>query len=158
MPNGSLGAAYLEGQGHGVGVGVGVGVGIEASVTIGSLLRTVDSSLYPVNGASVIEAAICIERQASIVAAGTTLVSVIIGSLPICIIGLCLTGFSYGSCPTMVSAFVSSFYGQKHFATNFSIMNCNLLFASFIATACSKLYVTYDGYTVPFVLLLNFSG
>lgn len=87
----------------------------------------------------------------TIVAAGVTLVSVVSESLPICIIGLCLTGLSYGSCPTMVSSFVSAFYGQKYFATNFSIMNCNLIFASFIATACSS----FDGYTIPFILLLT---
>lgn len=91
----------------------------------------------------------------TIIAAGTTLLSVIIGSLSICIIGLCLTGLSYGSCPTMVTAFVSSFYGQKHFATNFSIMNCNLIFASFIATACSNLLESFGGYTAPFILLLS---
>lgn len=90
----------------------------------------------------------------TIVAAGVTLLSVITGSVTICIIGLCLTGLSYGSCPTMVTAFVSAFYGQTHFATNFSIMNCNLIFASFIATACSSLLNTFGGYTVPFVLLL----
>ncbi len=91
----------------------------------------------------------------TIVAAGTTLLSVIIASLPICIIGLCLTGLSYGSCPTMVTSFVSSFYGQKHFATNFSIMNCNLIFASFIATACSNLLNSFGSYTAPFILLLT---
>ena len=90
----------------------------------------------------------------TIVAAGVTLLSVVTGSLAICIVGLCLTGLSYGSCPTMVTSFTSAFYGQKHFATNFSIMNCNLLFASFIATACSKLQIAYGGYAVPFVLLL----
>lgn len=90
----------------------------------------------------------------TIVAAGTTLLSVIITSLPICIIGLCLTGLSYGSCPTMVTSFVSSFYGQKYFASNFSIMNCNLICASFIATACSNLLDAFGGYTAPFVLLL----
>lgn len=90
----------------------------------------------------------------TIVAAGTTLLSVVTGSLPICIIGLCLTGLSYGSCPTMVTSFVSSFYGQKHFATNFSIMNCNLICASFIATACSSLLESFGGYTAPFILLL----
>lgn len=90
----------------------------------------------------------------TIVAAGTTLISVATGSLVICIIGLCLTGLSYGSCPTMVTAFVSSFYGQKHFATNFSVMNCNLLFASFVATACSNLLDSFGGYTAPFILLL----
>lgn len=91
----------------------------------------------------------------TIVAAGTTLLSVLIGSLPICIIGLCLTGLSYGSCPTMVSSFVSAFYGAKHFATNFSIMNCNLICASFMATACSSLLNTFGSFVAPFILLLT---
>ena len=91
----------------------------------------------------------------TIVAAGVTLLSVILSSLPLCIVGLCLTGFSYGSCPTMVTAFVSSFYGQKHFATNFSVMNCNLIFASFIATACSSLLTSTGSYVAPFALLLT---
>lgn len=35
------------------------------------------------------------------VAAGVTLLAVSIGSLPLCIAGLCLTGMSYGACPTI---------------------------------------------------------
>ena len=91
----------------------------------------------------------------TIIAAGVTLVAVQTGSVVICVIGLCLTGLSYGSCPTMVTSFTSAFYGQKYFATNFSVMNCNLIFASFIATACTKLFNAFGGYTVPFVLLLG---
>lgn len=91
----------------------------------------------------------------TIVAASTTLLSVTIVSLPLCIIGLCLSGLSYGTCPTMVTAFVSSFYGQKHFASNFSVMNCNLICASFIATACSSLLENYQSYVPPFILLLS---
>lgn len=91
----------------------------------------------------------------TIVAAGTTLLSVLVNSLALCIIGLCLTGLSYGSCPTMVTSFVSAFYGQKHFASNFSVMNCNLICASFMATACSNLLNSFGSYIAPFILLLT---
>ena len=90
----------------------------------------------------------------TIVAAGISLLSVVTASLPICIVGLCLTGLSYGSCPTMSTAFVSAFYGQKHFGANFGVMNCHLICASFMATACSKLLQTFGSYTAPFILLL----
>lgn len=90
----------------------------------------------------------------TIVAAGVTLVAVQISSLPLCIAGLCLTGVSYGSCPTVTSAFASSFYGQKHFAVNYSIINFNLIFASFIATASNELLISSGSYTAPFVMLL----
>lgn len=90
----------------------------------------------------------------TVFAAGVTLLAVSIGSLALCVIGLCLTGLSYGTSPTVSSAFTSAFYGQKHFATNLSISNFNLMFASFIATACSSLQTATGGYTAPFVLLL----
>ena len=94
----------------------------------------------------------------TIFAAGVTLLAVYVHSLPLCIIGLCLTGISYGSSPTIASAFTSGFYGTKHFSTNFSIMNFNLMAASFVATACSALLTSSGGYTAPFILLLDLSS
>ncbi len=93
----------------------------------------------------------------AIVAAGITLIAVYIGSLALCIVGLCLTGMSYGASPTVASAFSSAFYGMKHFATNFSIMNFNLMVASFVATACSALLSATGAYVAPFALLLGLS-
>ena len=90
----------------------------------------------------------------TIFAAGLTLVAVQTNSLPLCIIGLCLTGLSYGSCPTMTSAFTASFYGTKYFATNYSLTNFNLIVASFIATFSNSLLISTGGYTAPFVMLL----
>ena len=94
----------------------------------------------------------------TIFAAGVTLLAVNLNSLPLCIIGLCLTGMSYGSSPTVSSAFTSAFYGQKYFPQNFSIMNFNLMAASFVATACSSLYIALgNSFTAPFILLLALS-
>jgi len=90
----------------------------------------------------------------TIVAAGVTLLGVVIHSLPLCIVGLCLTGLSYGSCPTVTSAFSASFYGQKHFSTNYSITNFNLIVASFIATFSNSLLISTGSYVAPFILLL----
>ncbi len=90
----------------------------------------------------------------TIVAAGVTLAGVFVHSLPLCIVGLCLTGISYGSCPTVTSAFSASFYGQKHFSTNYSLTNFNLIVASFIATFSNSLLISTGSYTAPFILLL----
>jgi OFA family oxalate/formate antiporter-like MFS transporter len=88
------------------------------------------------------------------VAAAVTLGAVAVSSVPLCVIGLCLTGLSYGTSPTVSSAFTLSFYGKKHFASNLSISNFNLIGASFIATACTALQTASGGYVIPFVLLL----
>lgn len=93
----------------------------------------------------------------TIIAAGITLTAVMISSLPLCIAGLCLTGISYGSCPTVTSAFTMAFYGKKSFATNYSIMNFNLIFASFFATFSSTLLTNTESYVAPFVMLLILS-
>lgn len=90
----------------------------------------------------------------AIVAAGITLTAVWLHSLPICIIGLCLTGLSYGACPTVTSAFTSSFYGTKYFPVNYSITNFNLIAAAFIAAGSNSLLVSTGSYTAPFVMLL----
>ncbi|MBQ7133883.1 MAG: MFS transporter [Ruminococcus sp.] len=90
----------------------------------------------------------------TIIAAGVTLLSVIIGSLPMCIIGLCLTGISYGSCPTVASAFSATFYGQKYFPMNYSIMNFNLILASFITNFSNSLLINSGSYVSPFIMLL----
>ena len=91
----------------------------------------------------------------TILSAGLTLLAVSVHSLPLCIAGLCLTGMSYGATPTVCSAFVSAFYGQKHFATNYSIINFTLMAASFIATACNALLAASGAYVAPFALLLT---
>lgn len=93
----------------------------------------------------------------TIAASGVTLTAVLLGLLPVCVMGLCLVGLSYGFCPTVSSTSVAAFYGPKHFPTNFSVMNFNLIGASFVATACSSLYASTNGYVVPFVVLVALS-
>ena len=90
----------------------------------------------------------------AIVAAAVTLLAVNMGSLPLCIAGLCASGFSYGAAPTITTALTSTFYGTKNFPLNFSVMNFNLIGASFIATAASSLLAKTGGYAAPFTLLL----
>ena len=90
----------------------------------------------------------------TIAAAGCTLLAVCIHSLPLCIVGLCLTGISYGSCPTVTSAFTASFYGQKYFPINYSITNFNLIAAAFIAALSNSLLISSGSYIAPFMLLL----
>jgi len=87
-------------------------------------------------------------------AAGITLLAVRMSSLPLVIMGLCLTGLSYGSCPTITSAFTSTFYGQKHFPINYSISSSSLIGAAFIAMGASNLVTSTGGYTAPFIMLL----
>ena len=90
----------------------------------------------------------------AICASGITLLAIVSGSVLLCVVGLCLTGISYGTCPTISSAYISEVFGSKYFSTNFSVMNCNLLVASFIATGTSLITAATGSYAGAFILLL----
>lgn len=90
----------------------------------------------------------------TIIAACVMLLAVNMASLPLCIVGLCLTGMSYGTSPTISSSFTSTFYGTKYFSSNLSLMNCDLMGAAMIASVCTSLVESSGGYNVSFVLLL----
>lgn len=91
-------------------------------------------------------------------AATVTLLAVSFGSLPICIAGLCLTGISYGACPTITSAFTSSFFGMKYFPTNMAFMTFTVMGGSLIATVSNKVLEITGGYTSTFIMLLVLSS
>ncbi len=87
-----------------------------------------------------------------IVATVLTLIGYAFGVTVAGVIGLLLCGFSYGFSPTMSSAFVSAFYGKKHFGLNFPILNLILIPASFVPTLMSGMSLT-----VTFGVLVAFS-
>lgn len=91
---------------------------------------------------------------ATIGAALITLFAVVISSPALCVAGMCLTGLSYGACPTISSALISEMYGTKHFAMNFPIMTCSLMVASFIATGINMLVAAAGTYVAAFLALL----
>ena len=93
----------------------------------------------------------------TICAAAVTLFAVSNGSLPLCVVGLCLTGMSYGACPTITAAFTSSFYGMKHLPNNMAIMTFTVMGGSLIATLSNKILEITGGYTVTFAMLLSLS-
>ena len=90
----------------------------------------------------------------TIFAAAVTLLAVAIGSLPLCIAGLCLTGISYGACPTITAAFTSSFFGMKYFSTNMALMTFTVMGGSLIATVSNSMLEATGGYAATFVMLL----
>lgn len=94
----------------------------------------------------------------TVLAAGITLLSAVIGSLPLAIVGICLIGMSYGTSPTVASAFTASFYGNKHFASNLGVMNFNLMCASFTATLCANILKATGGFVAPFILLVSLAA
>lgn len=67
-------------------------------------------------------------------------------AFPLIILGFVCCGFSYGGLNPSISAFVNASYGPKHYPMNFSVMNLNLLAASFGGTIAGMLFDASGSY------------
>lgn len=93
----------------------------------------------------------------AILACVIMLSAILTGSASLMSVGLVLTGFAYGSMPPISSGVASSFFGAKHFALNFSVLNTMLIPASFAATIAGAILGSTGNYVPVFVMLLCFS-
>ena len=69
-------------------------------------------------------------------------------------LGFVLGGAAYGGVTPTNSAFISSYYGMKNYPLNFSIINCNLLIASFGSTVAGALYDSTGSFRSTVVMIL----
>lgn len=61
-------------------------------------------------------------------------------SFGLLVVSFIASGLSYGGVPPTNSAFISDFYGRENYPKNFSVVNLNLIFASFGGTIAGMLY------------------
>lgn len=74
-------------------------------------------------------------------------------STGIAIVGLCLAYFSYGFAPTGSTAFVGTFFGQKNFALNLSVLNLILIPTGFASFLAGFLKDSFGSYMYAYMLL-----
>ncbi|MCI8513305.1 MAG: OFA family MFS transporter [Lachnospiraceae bacterium] len=91
---------------------------------------------------------------AFLVATLILLLAVILHSFPLIILGFVCIGLAYGGVTPTNSAFVSAFYGAKHYPVNFQLVTLNLLVSSFGSTAAGALYDMSGSYISTFVMML----
>lgn len=82
------------------------------------------------------------------------LTAVLQNSVTLCVVGLCLTGLSYGFSPTMSSTFTMTFYGPRNFAMNFSMINTMLIPTSFVPTLAGTMITKTGSYMAPMIMLI----
>jgi len=75
-------------------------------------------------------------------------------SFAVLVFGFILGGMSYGGVTPTNSAFISSYYGMKNYPLNFSMVNLNLLIASFGSTVAGALYDKSGSYMSSYILLI----
>ena len=126
------------------------GVATEAGVT-GGTVATIVGLISIANGISRIifgglydkigrSAVMQIVNALFILEAIVLIVALLKSSFVLLVLGFIIGGAAYGGVTPTNSAFISSYYGMKNYPLNFSIINCNLLIASFGSNIAAKIY------------------
>ncbi|MBR1623075.1 MAG: MFS transporter [Pseudobutyrivibrio sp.] len=76
------------------------------------------------------------------------------GSLALVVIGYIFFGLSYGGVTPTNSAFIMDYFGVKNYPVNFSIINLNLLVASFGGTLAGAIYDKQGTYLSIFIIMI----
>ena len=70
------------------------------------------------------------------------------------ILGFVVGGFAYGGVTPTNSAIISDFFGRTHYPMNFSLINTNLLIASFASTIAGRLYDSSGSYFSCIIMMI----
>lgn len=131
-------------------VGAGAAAGIAGIVSIANGGgRVIFGGLFDKIGyrmTMLLNCAVCVVAGLVLLASLSTM------STPILVLAFILIGISYGGAPTSSSAFTAFFFGRKHYAVNFPIMNLNLIVASIIGPILANAF----NYQVGFVAIIVF--
>ena len=76
------------------------------------------------------------------------------GSFTLVCVGFVVGGFAYGCVTPTNSAIIRSFYGATNYPVNFSIINTNLIIASFGITIAGSLYDASGSYMSTIFMLI----
>lgn len=82
-----------------------------------------------------------------------SILAILVGSVPMAVTALCVTGLSGGFSPTLSASFTAAAFGSRNFPVNFGISNLVMVPASFMATLAALL-VRDGSYLRPCLLLL----
>jgi OFA family oxalate/formate antiporter-like MFS transporter len=76
------------------------------------------------------------------------------GSMALLLIGFLMGGAAYGGVTPTNSAIINDFFGKKNFALNFSLINTNLMIASFSSIIAGNLYDSTKSYVSTIIMMV----
>lgn len=153
----SAGGLALVSQATGIAAEVGTEVSTGTIATVVGMIsvfngigRVIFGSLFDKAGRSIIMQTV----NATFIIAGAVLtVALVTKSFPAIVAGFILGGLAYGGVTPTNSAFVSSYYGIKNYPLNFSVINTNLIIASFGSTIAGGLYDATQSYMSTYMMI-----
>lgn len=90
-----------------------------------------------------------------LIAIGVLMLALKTSSFTLVILGFIFMGLAYGGVTPTNAAFVNGFYGSKNYAVNLSLVNLNLLIASFGSTIAGMLYDNSGSYFTTLIAMIG---
>ena len=90
-----------------------------------------------------------------IITSGVLILALTAKSVVVVIIGFILGGLAYSGITPTNSAFCRAYFGPANYPVNFSLINSNLIFASFGSTISGALYDASGSYSSTFFLIIG---
>ena len=90
-----------------------------------------------------------------IITSGVLILALAAKSVVVVIIGFILGGLAYSGVTPTNSAFCRAYFGPVNYPVNFSLINSNLIFASFGSTVSGALFDASGSYNVTFFLIIG---
>ncbi len=148
----------LVSQGSGIATEVGTAVGAGVIATVVGLIsifngigRVIFGALFDRVGHRI---TMLLDMAIFIVAAVILILALRTGSFALIIVGFIFGGLGYGGVTPTNSALISDFFGREHYSLNFSLINTNLLIASFASTIAGRLYDNTQSYMATNLMMI----
>lgn len=90
-----------------------------------------------------------------VVAALILILAIVSGNFAFIVLGFVVGGFAYGGVTPTNSALISDFFGRSNYSMNFSLINTNLIIASFASTIAGKLFDSTGSYLATIFLMIG---
>lgn len=90
-----------------------------------------------------------------VVAALILILAIVSGNFVFIVLGFVVGGFAYGGVTPTNSALISDFFGRSNYSMNFSLINTNLIIASFASTIAGKLFDSTGSYLATIFLMIG---
>ena len=155
----SAAGLVLVSQASGIATQVGPNVSDGNIATVVGLIsilngigRVIFGAIYDKKGYRV---AMVLDMIVVIIAGLVLILALTTGNFLFIVLGFLIGGLGYGGVMPTNSAIISDFFGRTNYPVNYSLVNTNLIIASFASTIAGKLYDSSQSYMAPIMMMIG---
>lgn len=155
----SAAGLVLVSQASGIATQVGPNVSDGNIATVVGLIsilngigRVIFGAIYDKKGYRV---AMVLDMIIVIIAGLVLILALTTGNFLFIVLGFLIGGLGYGGVMPTNSAIISDFFGRTNYPVNYSLVNTNLIIASFASTIAGKLYDASQSYMAPIMMMIG---